>query len=530
MPTQSTRQLISLDTVLLGWGASEYFTLKGQFMSSIGIDPEMPKDDSTTRPSGLIRPTAMANIANNLTGACMWLIGDNKDALTYGYQTDGKVFTLDSAYAQSYLNGGTALTASSANGAEYYNNFLYLAGNVNITAYGPLNGTPSFNQSFWTSTLSKTALANTTYPSINGVPIPNHPMCRHNANNRLYVGDVNASGVGCVHMINMVKGIVEGDTNSSVVPSAYDAIDLYTGWYPTTICSYNSSIAIGVIDGVQTGVKQKNAQVVFWSTLASDTGYNLAVELPDPLITALKFVNGILYAFSGSASGGMRISQYVGGRTFQEIAYLDDAYPPFQGAVDYQVNRIIWGSKTSVPAVSASVFAYGSKSRAMSMGVHNILKTTSAGTSPMVTACKYISQNPTAQPVIAWKDTTTGAPLYGIDKPSTTYGSGNIFNTEIFRMGTSFDIKRIRIPIVGGMSANKSFTVQCFSDEGNSSSVRTINNTSNPSAKFVDIYPSTSDTQWCGINNFYLQFKNTGSALCVIGLPILITIENKPQN
>jgi hypothetical protein len=251
------------------------------------------------------------------------------------------------------------------------------------------------------------------------------------------------------------------------------------------------------------------------------------VELPDPLITALKFVNGNLYAFSGSATGGMRISIYTGGRTFQEIAYLDDTFPPFQGAVDYLVNRIVWGGKTSTPITSASVFAYGGKSRAMAMGVHNILNSTSVGTAPMATAVHYISQLPAAQPVVAWKSTVSAASVYGVDKPSTSYGT-TCFRSEIFRISTGTNITRIRIPIVGGMAANKSFTVQAYLDDGISqSSLWTVNNTTNPGAYYIDIKPLPT---WRCNNNFFLEFKNTGTALCVLGLPIIITIETEIQN
>lgn len=510
---------IVIDNILGGWQPSEYFALKGQFLNSVGIDPEMPKDDSTTRPSGLIRPTAMANIASNLTGACLWLTGTNKDSLTYGYNSDGKVFTLDSSYALAYLNSGSALTGA-ANGLEYYNNYVYYAGNVDVIRYGPLVGTtPSFNTTFWTGTLAKTALTNTTYPSINGIAIPNHPMCVHKANNRIYFGDVKSDGTGIISMIKTKKVTYEGDTDDTTVPSAYNVLDLYTGWYPTCISSYNSMIAIGVIDGTSTTVKQQNAKVVFWSTLSTDTGYNLVVELPDPLITALKFVNGVLYAFTGNATGGCRISQYIGGRTFQEIMYLDDTFPPFQGAVDYLLGKLVFGGKMSVPQTAAVTYSFGGKQRALAMGIHCPQKTTSAGSSPMATAVKYLAQGATAQPVVAWKDGS----LKGIDKPSTTYiSSGNVLRSEIFRVSESAKIVSIRIPVVNGMAANKSFTVQAhYDDDSAQSSVITVSNTTNPSEKFIHISREGMTFK----NNFFLEFINTGTALCVLGLPITIEIE-----
>ena len=152
-------------------------------------------------------------------------------------------------------------------------------------------------QAWWTSSpLSKTALANTTYPSINGVVIPNHPMAVHQ--NRLYVGDVNSSGIGIISMINTKKTTYEGDTDDTTVPSAYNVLDFNYQWFPTCLEPYGNYLAIGVIEGASTAVKQGNAKVLIWDTLATTTAPNIIAELPDPLITAMKYVNGVLYVFS----------------------------------------------------------------------------------------------------------------------------------------------------------------------------------------------------------------------------------------
>jgi hypothetical protein len=529
---------ITIDTILGGWSPSEYFSTKGQFLSSIGIDPEMPKDDSSTRPSGLIRPTAMAKFSGTeITGSPLWMTTTNKNTNTYVYTSDGKIHVVDSNIAMATpLNGGAAITTSSGNGMEYYNNYIYYARNTDIGRYGPLSGTAALDDDWWTSSpMSKGALVNTSYPSINGVTIPNHAMVRHNANNRLYVCDVTGDNVGCIHMINTVKGTAEGDTNSTVIPSSYKVLDLYYGWWPTCISSYGSNLAIGVVDGINTTVKQRNAQVIIWSTQPSDTSYNIAAELPDPLITAMRQVNCALYVFSGSASGGMRISRYSGGHSFEEIAYLDDCYPPLQGAVDTILNRIIWGSATTTPATSASVFSLGSKSRATSMGVHNIIKSTAGATTPSVTSLRYVQLGARSEPIVGWKDNTgtLGALVAGMDKLSTTYINGaNIWRSEIFRMGQPSIIKKIRIPLASAISTNNSFTVKIYKDDG-SANVKlsdgntsyTASNTNNSGKRFVDVYAGGES-----VNNFFIEITNNGTALTTISLPITILVETLEDN
>ena len=507
---------IKINTVLPGWGVSEYFITEGQFQNSIGIDPEMPRTDSGTRPSGLLRPTAMAKFSSTtITGVPLWISSNNKDTNAYIYDNTGKVYVANSGLTSAtILNSGSALTTSNGNGQAYYNNYLYQAKQTNVSRYGPLNGTPAFDQDWWTTVPSLTALANTTYPAINGVLMPNHTMFVNPANNRLYFCDVDSNNVGILSMIKTKKTTVEGDTNDTVVPSAYKVLDTYYGWYPTCIDSVGTELAIGVIDGVNTGVKQGNAKVLFWSTLASDTSYNREAILPDPLITAMKNVNGQLYVFSGSASGGMRISRYLGGQSFEEIYYADDQYPPLAGAVDFLINRLVWGASTTSPATSASVMAIGSKVRGFSMGVHNILKATSAGASPNVTALKYFTQGAKAQPIVGWSDESAK----GLDKLSTTYGT-SIWRSQIYSLGNSGVIKNIRIPLAAAVAANMAVVAKIYIDDGSSSeTVATINSTNYSSGeRYIKLTPQTKFK-----NNFYIELTWSGTVLLPIAFPIII--------
>ena len=514
------------DSVLGGWSVSEYFNQANQFLSSIGIDPEMPKDDTTTRPSGLIRPTAMAKFSGTeITGVPLWTITNPKTTNTYVYASDGKVHTINSSLAMT--TALTTVTTSSGNGGAYYNNYIYFAKNTDIARYGPLSNSPTMTQSWWVaSPLSKTALANTTYPTINGVSIPNHPIAYHQ--NRLYVGDVNSSGIGIISMINTKKTTYEGDTDDTTVPSAYNVLDFNYQWFPTCIESYGNYLAIGVIEGGSTSVKQGNAKVLIWDTIATTTAPNIIAELPDQLITAMKYVNGILYVFSGSASGGMRISRYLGGESFEELFYLDDQYPPLQGAVDYQINRIVWGASTTTPAVSGSVFSLGSKVRNLQMGVQNILKSTAGATTPMVTTLKYIQQGAKAQPIVGWKDNTgdASALVCGIDKLSTTYGT-SIWRSRMERVGSSFQIKEVRIPLAQAMGANQTITMKIYTDDGSTAStLTTINSTNYPNSdRFIKVYPQGV----FGKNNFFIELTFSGTALATVSLPIsyIISIEKE---
>lgn len=520
-----SKKIITIDSILRGISISDYQTRRGEFLSSIGIDPDMPSDDNGNKPSCLIRPTSLAKFSGTeITGVPLWFIKNPKTSNIYLYANDGKVHTITSSLVMgTALNSGNALSASSGNGGEYYDNYAYFAKNTDIARYGALNGTPSLTQDFWTSTLSLTALNDITYPSINGIEIPNHQMHRH-TDDKLYFCDVLSNNKGCLHYIKTKKTTVEGDTDDG---SKFNALDFDYGEYPVCIETYQGDLVVGLIEGVNTTVKQKPAKISFWDTTSDSFSSITSVELSDPLITAIRNVNGTLYIFSGFATGGCRVSKLVSGYRLEEIVWLPEVYPPIsKGAVDHILNRIIFGSNTVESEVSGSVFALGAKEANLPMGLHNIARASASGTNPMATAVCYPTQTSGAivPIIVGWKDDT---PAYGIDKYSTTYGDVNVFRSNVFTVGGKFQIKEIQIPLAQAIAVNMTFTVKVYGDNGTTTpsatnkTLITVNNTNYPnSEKVIKIYPQEEFT-----NDFFLQIEWQGSVLAVISLPLIITLD-----
>lgn len=513
---------IKIDSILGGRSPTQNYAGSGQFDSSIAVDPDFPIDDSTVRISGILRPTAMEKFSGStITGAPLWFITNPKDTNIYCYASDGKLHSISSSLSMN--SDPTAPTTASGNGGAYYDNYIYCAKNTDVYRYGPLNGSPSATQSYWTSTLAKTALTNTTYPSLRGVQIPNHPMHRH-VDDKLYFGDVVGSGdgaYGVLHYIKTTKTSAEGDTDSG---SVYNALDFDLGYFPTCLETYGTDLVVGLIEGVNTTVSQKPAVISFWDTTSVSFNKIVQTELPDPLITALKNVNGILYAWLGNASGGTRVIRFAGGYSWEEVAYIEDSLPPFQGAVDHDLNRIVWGGFTNYPENSSCVWAFGSKNRKLSMGVHNILKSTSAtSTNQNTTALKYVlhASNSIKYPIVGWKDNSS----QGADKISTSYKE-SVFRSETFRIGRNFQIKKITIPLIKTLASNMTITPTVYFDNLNSSLALTTVNSTNFSGNLATIYPNDAR----GSHSFVLQLRWSGTALAPVMLPITIEGEVEDSN
>lgn len=490
---------ITINSILGGQSEAYYLGSRGSFLSSIACDPDQAIPGQT-KASGAIVPVGYSKFSSTgLTGYPKWILTNPKSNDIYVYST-AEFLKYDSTLTTE--TGLGSPTSGAGNGAAYYNDYIYLATATNVSRYGLLSGSPGMTNNWWTS-LGLTALSNTAYPSLKGTPIPNHPMFAH-TDNSVYVGDV-VSGQGVLHrIITTASGANDG--------SAYNVIDFPAGYYPTCIANYGLDLVIGCIQtSSDTTISQGKAALIFWETTNVDTFYRI-IHLADPLVTAIKNVNGTLYVWTGNANGGTRLSKYLGGDVLQQVSYHSESLPPFQGAVDSIGSKLVWGGFTTDPASSASVFSYGSFNQ-FPAGLHNIARSTSNGTNQNVTALKIVNQNG-RMAIGSGSDTDKQ-----LDKYSSSATLNSVWRSQVFSIGAPFEIKEIRLQFGGTVSANTTITGKVYYDDGSSSeSLRVINSTNFAnSERTATLYTTTK-----GNNNFFLEFVFTGTS----SLPIvpLITI------
>lgn len=380
--------------------------------------------------------------------------------------------------------------------------------------------------SVWTGVTlgSQTALNNYVYVTVRNITIPNHPMHVH-VDGSLYLGDT-LNGQGVIHVITTTKVTKEGDTNNG---SAYRVLALPFGYYPTDIESYGTDLVISAIQNASastgTVINQGRAALFFWDTLSS-TYYN-QVNLPDPLVTALLNKNGVIYVFSGNVPGGARVSTYVGGNSVQQVAYLEEGFSPLAGGVDAFGDRVSFGGFTTYPVASASVFSVGSKLGGSAL--HNTVRTTSAGTSPIATCVKYVQQanNSTPRVIVGWRDGTTSKLDYNNDVDGS-FTCNSVFRTQVFTPGAKFVVRTIRIPLTTAVDSSTTITPKIWvDDESSSFTLDTINNT-NFSGKRNVLYknPKMDGTQEVsGFHNLFLELTFSGARYIGATFPIEIEVE-----
>lgn len=521
--------VIRIESIFGGTSPTSHYGSPSQFRASLGIDPAQPIDDAdgalSTVASGVIRPVASEKFSSTtITSAPLWIKTNPKDSNIYVTDAAGSAYTVNPTLSTvTGLSDGGSLSSSIGNGAEYYDNYMYFAKNTDIARYGPLNGAPAFNGTYWTGTLAKTALTNTTYPTThkNNLAIPNHVLHRH-SDGKLYIGDITGN-LGQIHYIATTKTTVEGDTDNS---STYSKLTFGYGLWPTSLESYGPDLAIALFEGSSTGIRQKNAKIAFWDTTSTSFNQITWVEFPDPIITAMKNVNGVLYVVSGSyKTAGFRVTKFAGGYSFQEVFYSETGEPCLQGAIDGVLNRVVFGSYTTVPESDGCLYGVGLQKSALGGGFFNLMRSTGGTSSTCVTAVSFAdaTQMGFYVPIIGWTqagDGSTGV-SHGLDKQGTAYNNApSVLWTGTTRIGQRFKITKITIPLAQSMAANMTLIPKIYFDNGlTTQTLVTVNNTSYPnSEKLIVIRPDSA----VGQHSFHLELRWSGSSLLSVVPPITI--------
>lgn len=527
------QSVIRINQIFGGISPSSYFGPEGSYLSSIAIDPDMPVTDSGTgsiRTSGQIRPVGYATFDGApVDGNPLFIVTNPKNTLIYVVLANGTFISYSSSLG-SETEVGT-VTGTVANGAVYYNNYLYIFTGTDVSRYGPLDGTPALTNTVWTgSTLgSQSALINSTYPSIRGSgTYPNHVAHVH-LDNKLYFCDYNNStypGQGIIHYIKTKKTTDEGDTNDN---STANALDLPFGFRPIALASYGEDLVIAAIQSTDTTTDQGNAALFFWDTVSSS--FYKQVYLDEPIISALKVVNGILYIFAGklaatnTAGNGYSVYQYLGGQSFKEIFTAEEGWPPLAGAVDANGDRLVWGSCMTNPTNAAAVWAYGSKDGRLPSAVHCIARSTASAsaTDGLVTSLAYVLQASNARPrlVIGARDATN----FHLEQISTTYQT-SIWRSQLFNIGQAFRVTKIVLNFAQAIAANMTLVPTLYVDsESSSYAGTTINSTNYTGSPRKIVLTSDNFGRPTAQNDFYLELSFQGTALLTCVLPITIWIE-----
>ena len=543
---------ITIDSVLGGISRGVFPERDDQFHASIAINPYEPAGGIAIRSAGCLMPTGYAKFSGTtITSNPMWIIkcpklngGTNR--MSYYYESGGKFggFTVTSIgngaiatadFATTPNNLPIALTNGNGSGAAYYNNYIYCALSDDISRYGPINSAAGLDTSngiaadVWTgATLgSQTALTDTTYPS----SIPNHPMHVHRHDGRLYFGDFK-NGQGMIHYIETKMTTYEGDTNNG---SLYNALDLPFGYAPTDIESYGKYLVVLAIQTTDGYNNQGNASLFFWNTDVYGDSYDFEVPLLDPLATSLINTNGNLFIFSGGASGGVRLSKYLGGYSTGTEFFWEEGTPPLAGAVDALGEAVVFPINITYPETSAGVFTWGGRGSPFEPVLNCVAQCSDVGQSATLiySLAQILQVQHYSSPkfILGWRRSGTTA---GLDEYSNTRGVA-VYRSNQFKIGQRFQITKLKLNFANIMTDNRTLVPKLFFDEALSSLTKTLTTINNTNAPSAISYTYRDELDACiGDHSFFLELRWSGSTVLPVQLPIVIEgkllEDNEPYN
>lgn len=525
-------KVIIIDSIIGGWAKSAYFARPDEFAWSQAIDPDVAIGGSQQilQPSGMLCPVGYSKFSStNVTAAVVAIITEPKDALVYAVLTNGRLISYSTSLASETLVG--TVTGSNAQGAAYYNNYIYIFGTGaskdDVSRYGPLNNSPTLVDNVWKgATLgSQSALTNTTYPAISGSNLmPNH-WAKVHTDNALYFCDV-VNGRGVIHKIKTTKTTDEGDTNDG---SSFNVLDLPSSFFPTSVESFGTDLAVLAIPSLNATLIQGNATLFLWDTI-SDTFYR-QVPLPDTWGTAMLNHNGTLKIWSGGQNTRTRILAYYGGNSVTEIGSMELGSPPLAGAVDSVGGRLVFaGINGGTPNGSeGQVFAMGSNKFTFPLGLHGIAQSSSSSASA-ITALKYV-RSVTESPSVydSYPQLIFGfeaGASFGIDQESSSATSNAIYFSQIFKVGAPFTLRSMRLAFDRDLTASTILAIQFNLDGGQDQSTTfSIDGTSHSGKSVLFQFPSSGTTMVRGVQDFFFKILWNASAPLNILLPIKIELE-----
>lgn len=532
---------ILIESILGGTAPTTHFAAADQFRASFAIDPSMPVDNGdgvySSIASGLLRPVGSNNVGINTTNAVMWFVQNPKDTVTsssFAYDAGGSVYLIAGYGAPSFLKDLNDGPTASGNGAAYYDNYAYFAKDTTIARYGPLNGEPAFTEDYWTGTLGKVALSNPTYPGDPwvGEYYSNHVLHRH-SDGKLYIADV-VDNQATVHYIKTTKTTVEGDTDNG---STYDALNFGYGLKIFAMESYGDMLVFCLnetSDNDAGPIYSHRARVAFWDTTSTKTNQITSVEFPDELITAVKNINGVLYFCSGSMDDfGFRVTRYIGGYSFEEVAYSEMGYSPHAGAILGRGNNLFFGSANTVPDYDrghyACVWSLNLKKSGLSSGLFNVARPGFGAVSAAygVTALEFEPASNFNQTALHAATDADGGQVDRIFQ-STLEGSP-VWWSQTFRIGQAFKITKLIIPTLKSSSSSKKQIVPTLYFD-NGTTTKTLQTMDYDANNLVYVIRPENAV---GKHEFFLELKWSGRDVLVtedggpwtVGLPITIEYE-----
>ena len=99
-------QRIVIDNIFGGHATSFHFSEKGQYLTSIAVDPDVPTTDTATdiKTAGILRPVGYSEFSGaTMDQIPLWISAYPKGTSILVYASGGDIYTYDSSFGSAWL-------------------------------------------------------------------------------------------------------------------------------------------------------------------------------------------------------------------------------------------------------------------------------------------------------------------------------------------------------------------------------------------------------------------------------------------
>lgn len=491
-------------------------------------------DNGITWVNSTIATAATTN--TNLRGGSIAI--DSQDNLHVVY-CDNDAFSYAQVryikYTKATESWGAVTTLSSGS----FNNY---SPTIGIDAYDNLhvayvsNGTSikyfKYSDGVWGSIIQIA-----TYSSGSGFK---HPEIAADKNNDIHV--VFNGGDGNVYHVKYSAGVWAakesiglGDGVSYSDPSmAFDNNnDIHVTWSRRIVGEFGSQAQIYYVKfssgawGVPINLTADTDSEQVSSTISVNSNNDIHVIWSDIPVSGDSRIKRIIYSYSSVSWGSIETLTPTGSPS--DICYVGSSF--------YSLWPKVNGIRTNVLAVgSALVYnttAQGNNgwffiSDDATFNIDPDLDPLPTYITSVITSAARVEGGQSASKFIIGGKGGASGNTYQITKKTTNYGL-NIWRSQVFRVGSPFNIIAITFNLTEAVAANKIITpVLNFDNNSRTITGIVINNTNYPNnEKSIELSADNFNNNVHGFDNFSLEFRFSGSALIGITFPITITIETE---
>lgn len=362
-----------------------------------------------------------SNSSSIVTELITWTTQDPQQGDTYHVDRDGKLYKRDNGTDTWSVITGHGTSGANGEGIAIWKDYLFYARRSALDVYGPLSGTPAWENDWQT------------LESSFGYDL--HPMMAAQ-DDFLYIGNAQY-----VDTVNQVLGQVFDPTDPTTYTYNAEDLELRSDYRVTCLEEQGSQIVIGTLIGIN-GIFNV-ADVFIWDGTSDSFQLNGTVRLVENGVKMMKNANNVMHAIAGT--GVPRVFQFVTSQSTEAKRFNNVSVPLtrrltlYPGSTEYKEGEVLFGIGATGSQGPNPMGVYALRNNAYVLRYGISTGRFGETNSLQIGSVKTISANTL---LVAWRD-EDNADEFGVDVTTENFYTdySAFVESALYTVGTEDDPK-----------------------------------------------------------------------------------------